>query len=244
MKKIREIIRSLIVVFHFGLFGVGGLFLRYCVIPFKKDIKEKRKVLQNSWKFFIWLLKKFKIIKFEFKGLEKIQNLKETIVVSTHPSFLDIVILMSIIPNSTCFVGERLAQNIFFKGMIELFFIKEGQPVKDWTKECCNMLDKGMNVIVFPSGIRHRKNEHPKIRRGVAMIAQASMKNIAIIKMSTSFDFLYIHQPFYEAGSETVTYYIDYAGTINTTDFINESKDEVSFKTKLVKKISETLYEQ
>lgn len=62
------------------------------------------------------------------------------------------------------------------------------------------MLDMGFNLIVFPTGSRHRKNEHPKIKKGAATIALNANKDITPIEITSSEDFLFIHQPFYAAG--------------------------------------------
>ena len=176
--------------------------------------------------------------------MEKIRNIKNSVIVSTHPSFIDIVILISIIPYSTCFVAERLANNPILKGIVKLLFILEGQPLDKWLKETDKMLDKGLNVIIFPMGIRHRQNETPKIRRGASLIAQKSGKNIVLLDLKTSFDFLFIHQPFYEAGSESVVFNLDYLGEINTKEFLEKYPDDVTFKTEVTKEISKILYKK
>ena len=134
MHKLKCIIRSIIVVFMFALFGMGALVVRYTMMPFNKTQKDNYKTLQKSWKFFIWLLQKSKIIKIDCSDIEKIKDIKNSIIVSTHPSFIDIIILMSIIPYSTCFVAERLSNNPVLKGMVKLLFIIEGQPLEDWLK--------------------------------------------------------------------------------------------------------------
>ena len=188
MYKIKCLIRSSLTVFLFGFFGVATLFVRYVLMAFNKDEMKNYDILQKSFAFFIWLLKTLKIIKLEISDLEKIRNIKNSVIVSTHPSFIDIVILISIIPYSTCFVAERLANNPILKGMVKLLFILEGQPLDKWLEEADKMLDKGLNVIIFPMGIRHRQNETPKIRRGASLIAQKSGKNIVLLDFKTSFE--------------------------------------------------------
>ena len=237
-----RIIRGIMTVFCFGLFGVGALFIRYLIFPFQKSRIKNYETLQKSWQFFIWLLKALTIIKIKEDDIDKLKNIKNSIIVSTHPSFIDIVILMSIIPHSTCFVAEKLSNNPFFKGMVDLLFILEGQNQEQWVKQACDMLDSGLNIIIFPMGTRHRKNEFLKIRRGAALIAQKSKRNIAAIKMETSFDFLQVHQPIYEAGTEPVEYTIEYRGIINTAEFLEKYPDDVTCKTELTKEIKQTLY--
>lgn len=237
-----RIVRSIIAVIFFLLFGIGALFIRYCIFPLQKNRLDNYETLQRSWDFFINLLQKLRILKLQITDLDKIRNIRNSIIVSTHPSFLDIVILMSIIPHSTCFVAERLANNPFLKGMVKLLFIIEGQSIDDMLKETCNKFDENLNVIIFPMGIRHRKNEYPKIRRGTAFIAHKTGKNIVMLNLETSFDFLQINQPFYDAGSEPVIYSLEYLGDINTEDYKKQYTDEVTFKTEVTKQINKTLY--
>lgn len=235
-------IRGALTVFCFGLFGVGALFIRYLIFPFQKNKTENYETLQKSWQFFIWLLQAITIIKLDIDDINRLKNLKNSIIISTHPSFIDIVILMSIIPHSTCFVAEKLSNNPFFKGMVDLLFILEGQEQEKWVKQACDMLDEGINIIIFPMGTRHKKNEFLKIRRGAALIAQKSGKDIEAVKIDTSFDFLANHQAIYDAGLEPVLYKINYIGKISTENYLQQFPDEVSFKTEVTKEIKKMLY--
>lgn len=239
-----KFVRSILAILLFSLFGCGALFMRFFIFPFQKSKMKNYESLQKSWQFFIWLLKKLKILELKADNIEAIKNIKNSIIVSTHPSFIDIVILISIIPYSTGFVAERLARNPFLKGIVNLLFIIEVQSIDEWLKNTCDKLQDGLNVIIFPMGIRHRKNEYPKIRRGTALIAQKSHKNIVMLNLETSFDFLQINQPFYDAGNKTVLYTLNYLGQIDTEDYLNKFPDVVTFKTEITKQISATLYKR
>ena len=78
----------------------------------------------------------------------------------------------------------------------------------------------------------------------VSKTAQNTGKNISLIGIETSFDFLFIHQPFYEAGIEPVIFKIDYLEEIDTQEFLSHIQDEVTFKTQVTKKIEQTLYKK
>jgi len=236
-------IRNTILVCLFVLFGLGALYIRYCILPFKKSKLEQYETLQKSWQFFIRLMQKTKLIKLDINDLEKIKNIKNSIILSTHPSFIDIVILMSIIPHSTCFVAAKLARNPFFRGMVELLFILDVHDIDVWLDNACEKLNNGLNVIIFPMGSRHRRNETPKIRRGAALIAEKSQKDIVLLDIQTSFDFLQGGQAFYDAGKETVLYTIDHLGDISTKEYLEKYDDTVSFKTQISKKIGQILYQ-
>lgn len=247
IKEVKNIIRNSILVFAFGIFGIGALIVRYIVFPTQKlFIKSNEcykikclEILQKTWKFIIGLLKITKIIEV-YADIEKLKNIKNKIIVSSHPSFLDIVILISIIPHSTCLVANKIAKNPFFKGMVDLLFILEGS--ENWENLAFEMMKNGINIIVFPMGSRHKNNETPKIRRGSALLALNSQKDITVLNIKTSAAFLQSGQPFYDAGSEPVKYNISYTGEIETKEFIEKYPDEVTFKTELSKEIARKIY--
>ena len=230
--------RSLIITYLFALFGIGALFIRYLIFPFQKNKIKNYETLQKSWQIFISHMEFFKIINLNID--KNIKDVKNSIIVSTHPSFIDIVILMSIIPHSTCLVAKKLSKNPFFKGIVKLLFIVNGENVENLTNN--KLLKNELNIIIFPMGGRHRKNEHPKIHRGAALLAQKLNKNIVAINIENDFDFLQNRQPFYNAGDKTVNYRIKLITEINTKEYSNKYSDEVSFRTELTKKIRELLY--
>ena len=237
-----KIWRAVLVILLFALFGFGALYITFCIFPFQKNKEQGYKTLKNSWEFFVKLMIKLRILKLEISDIEIIKNIKNSIIVSTHPSFIDIVILMSIIPDSTCFVAEKLGRNPFLKGIAKHLFILEGQPLDVWMNEALEKINNGLSIIIFPMGGRHRRNEFPKIRRGCALIAQKSGRDIHAISINTDVDFLQNGQAIYEAGEKEVLYNIDYLGKINTQEYLDKIKDDVAFKTEITKQISSILY--
>lgn len=157
-------IRSILAVFCFFIFGIGAVILNFLLFPFIKNNKELcSDIIHNTWRFFVNLMMFLKLFRLDVKKLEKIEN---KVIVSTHPSFIDIVILIALIPRSTCFVKKELAHNPILKNLVTSIFITNEVELDELKSESKKMLDRGFNVIIFPSGIRHRRDEFPKIRKG------------------------------------------------------------------------------
>lgn len=231
-------IRSILAVFCFFIFGIGAVILNFLLFPFIKNNKELcSDIIHNTWRFFVNLMMFLKLFRLDVKNLEKIEN---KVIVSTHPSFIDIVILIALIPRSTCFVKKELAHNPILKNLVTSIFITNEVELDELKSESKKMLDRGFNVIIFPSGIRHRRDEFPKIRKGASLVALNAGKNIVPVKVFSDRDFLFINQPFYAVSDRCVNFEIEQMREINIADFIGES--EIITKQRLTHKIEEELY--
>ena len=231
-------IRSILAVFCFFIFGIGAVILNFLLFPFIKNNKELcSDIIHYTWKFFVNLMMWIKLFRLDIKKLGKIKN---KVIVSTHPSFIDIVILIALIPRSTCFVKKELAHNPILKNLVTSIFITNEVELEELKSESKKMLDRGFNVIIFPSGIRHRRDEFPKIRKGASLVALNAGKNIVPVRMFSDRDFLFINQPFYAVSDRCVNFEIEQMREINIADFIGES--EIITKQRLTNKIEDELY--
>ena len=231
-------IRSLMVFISFFVFGCGAVLLNFFVFPFIKSKKTLcSDIIHYAWKFFVYFMMAIGLFKLDIKNLSKIEN---KIIVATHPSFIDIVILIALIPHSTCFVKKELAYNPILKNLVNSMFITNEVELEELKSESKNMLDLGFNVIIFPSGIRHRRNEFPKIKKGASLIALNANKNIVPIRFFSDGDFMFINQPFYEVDKKRVTFEIEEMPEINIQNFISDS--EIVSKKNITKQIEKSLY--
>ena len=234
MKKFR----STMVFLSFFVFGLGAALLNFFVFPFIKNNKTLcSDIIHYASKFFVYFMMILGLFKLDIKNLSKIEN---KVIVATHPSFIDIVILIALIPHSTCFVKKELAYNPILKNLVNSIFITNEVELEELKSESKKMLDLGFNVIIFPSGIRHRRNEFPKIKKGASLIALNANKNIVPIRFFSNNDFMFINQPFYKVGEKRVTFEIEQMSEINVQDFISAS--EIVSKKKITQQIEKSLY--
>lgn len=243
-----KIFRSILIVFSFFIFGIGSLFLNLILFPIEKkvlnnEIKYKEfasNIIQRLWLFFLKFIIFIRLIDIKTDDIEKLKSIKNKIIVSTHPSFIDIVILIALIPKSTCYVKSSLAKNKIINRLVNSIFVSNDLSLDEMQVETQKMIELGFNVIIFPMGIRHRKNEFPKIKKGASLIATKTNKNIIPIQLFANGDFLFINQPFYECGSKTVTFSLKVCKEIKINEFYNDS--EIIYKQNVTKEIEKRLY--
>lgn len=244
-----KIFRSALVLFSFGIFGIGAFIINFLLFPAAKLFIKKENLnnfysetIHKTWMFFTNFLIFTGVMKLNVKDLEEIKKIKNKIIVSTHPSFIDVVILIGLIPKTTCIAKDALAQNPIMKNILNTIFITNEANLKEFKQRTKELLDEGFNIIIFPSGIRHRKNEFPKIKKGAALIALNAKKNIVPLKLYTDFDFLFIHQPIWEAGENPVIFSLEKCHEINVLAEIEGQDSEIIIKKNITKLIENSLY--
>lgn len=163
----------------FALFGVGGLLLSVIVFPLQrlviKDTKAQkalaRKTVHHTFKFFIAFMQFVGIFKFNLQQAQQLRSLNGHLVMANHPSLIDVVVLISMIPNADCVVKTHLFKNMFLKGVVSnTGYISNADP-EGLLEDCEASLKAGNNLIIFPQGTRTKPEENLRFQRGAANIA-------------------------------------------------------------------------
>jgi len=163
------IYRVLVKWFSFFFFGMISLILVLIVFPFMCLFfhpqewfkKYGRRFVSSSMKFFVSLMHFLGIVDLEVDNRENYRHLSSKILVANHPSLLDIVMLLSLIPNADCIVNTRLDRNVIVKGIVRRIYILNSLDFDDLIQACNESLRQGNCLIIFPG-----RNQNPPIRQG------------------------------------------------------------------------------
>ena len=220
--------KSFLILICFCIFGVGALFISFIIFPTigllapeqsKKMIYAD--VIHSTWKFFINLLQKIDIIKIKFNDEKLLSDLSGKVIVASHPTFIDIVILIGTIPNSTCLAKKETLKNPFFSNIVKSIYIINDTELEKFKSETDKFLKAGFNIIIFPSGTRTTDKEDTKLHKGSAVIALNSNAGIIPIKITTDYPFLQKNGSICDIGEQPVTYNIEVKDEIYPQNYAN-----------------------
>ncbi|MBU2970272.1 1-acyl-sn-glycerol-3-phosphate acyltransferase [Pseudoalteromonas sp. C2R02] len=209
-KKLNYIWRVLATGFCFLCFGIGGLLLSALVFPVQglviKDLKirkiKARKTVHYSFKFFVSLMQFLGVIDFNTKNINDIKKVQGQLILANHPSLIDVVVLISVIPNADCVVKAHLFKNPFIRGVVKnTGYISNADP-EGLLIDCKNSLEAGNNLIIFPEGTRSKPGEKIAFQRGAANIALRCMANITGVIIKVVPSTLTKSAPWYRIPSE------------------------------------------
>jgi len=170
----------------FFIFGLATLTLVLIVFPFMRIFihpaerfkKYGRRFISFSMRGFVSFMHIFGIVNLEPDNRENYRRLSSKIVVANHPSLLDIIMLLSLIPNVDCIVNTSLNRNVIVKGVVRQLYILNSMDIENIFQACSESLKLGNCLVIFPEGTRTPRSGKVTIKRGAARIALVSGCNI------------------------------------------------------------------
>lgn len=179
--------------FAFALFGLGGIVFGFFLTPWLKMAggtpEEKKSLARRAVKrwfgLFVSVVTSLGLVRIEVKNPEAFQK-KGAILAANHPSLIDIVCLLSIVPEATTIVKASLLKNWFTRAPI----LGAGYIPNDAGPEALGLLEaelsRGVSFVIFPEGTRTpiQLSEIPKMHRGTAQLALHANRPITPVRIS------------------------------------------------------------
>lgn len=174
----------------FALFGFGGLVLGATVFPAIRLLSPReatgrrcRRAIQRSFRLFLAVLSVLRLMRFEFYGEERLLDLRGRLVIANHPSLIDVVVLISRIPDARCVVKHAVWRSPFLGTVVRLAGYVPSVDPQDVVDRTVRLLRAGETVVLFPEGTRTRKDRPVTVRRGAALILLRSDRPAVPIRL-------------------------------------------------------------
>lgn len=167
--------------FCFAVFGFGGLALTTFVFPAllmsgsggKRSVRARR-IIHKAFRTFMQLMERCGVMRFEISGAERLTNCRKTLILANHPTLIDVVALISLIPTASCVVKRSLWDNPFLGGVVRAArYISNGDS-EQLIAQCAEDLAAGNPLVIFPEGTRSQPGEPLRFLRGASYIALRS----------------------------------------------------------------------
>ena len=162
----------------FAGFGVGGLVLALVVFPAlrlatgsRKDVQRRcRYAIHLGFRLFLWAAEAFGVLSCEVRHRERLHDLRGKLVIANHPSLIDVILLISRIPNAHCVVKEGVWRNPFLGLVVRAAGYLPNTRADAVLDSVVGLLRSGETVVLFPEGTRTPRGKVPVVRRGTAII--------------------------------------------------------------------------
>ncbi|MDR2842771.1 MAG: 1-acyl-sn-glycerol-3-phosphate acyltransferase [Spirochaetaceae bacterium] len=172
-------------IFGFGTVLIGLLLfpvMSLFVHPEERFKKKGRAIISAVWYGFCKVMCFLGGVAIELDNKQAYKNLSSKIIVANHPSLLDVVMIISLIPNADCIVNASLKRNIV-NGVIRRIYISNSLEFSELSARCKKTLDEGNCLVIFPEGSRTPRTGHLPLKRGAARISVLTQNPIIPIRI-------------------------------------------------------------
>lgn len=241
--------RCFIKIICYIYFGVGAMILAIFIFPWIRLLvhgKEKyqiaaRRFVSGTFCHFVRFMQITKAADMKIESITPFHNLRGKVIIANHPSILDFVYIMSLVPNANCIVRGNLTHTVL-RGVIKQCYIVNTLDFDELCVLCKETLDKGNCVIIFPEGTRTPRHGNNPYKKGAARIALFSGSDVQPIHIGGNDKYgLGKHDPFWSYNhEEEYLYDIKLLDQIKIEDYKNISPTLAPKH--LINKMQESLY--
>ncbi|MBQ4890090.1 1-acyl-sn-glycerol-3-phosphate acyltransferase [Shewanella sp. MMG014] len=235
------------------VFGLGGLLSSLTVLPIlrlwpgtkQQRIARVQKAVHIMFKGFVWMLSATGVIKVSTKTLPSLSEAKGVIVVANHPTLVDVVVLISLMPNAGCIVKQGLWRNPFIRGVLASAGYIPNRGADLLLKDCQQVLATDTNLIIFPEGTRTLVGAKTNpFARGAANIALRTQTDIMPVILRIDVAGLTKQQPWYELPRQTINMSVEMGAPFEYLRYDASQNNEAKMARVLTRELHQYYAEQ
>jgi len=171
--------------FSFFIFGTNAVILGILILPLMRLVlhpktrfqKYGRRFISLFFRLFVLIMTVLGAVKLKPDNRKNYRNLSSRIIVANHPSLLDVVMLISLIPNADCIVNAYLKQHIL-TAVVKQLYIINSDDLDSVLHSCTESLKQGNCLLIFPEGTRTPRTGKVILKKGAARLSLLSGFNI------------------------------------------------------------------
>jgi 1-acyl-sn-glycerol-3-phosphate acyltransferase len=132
---------------------------------------KPRRLVSFFFAIFVWEMRLLGVLTLKVNNKNSLKNLRSKIIVANHPSLLDVVLLISLLPNADCIVNGLLGKRNMLQVIVNTLYISNELDFAEISKRAANSLSNGNCIIIFPEGTRSIPGKPIDLKKGAARLA-------------------------------------------------------------------------
>ena len=211
--------RGVLALLFFLAFGIGALVIGCVLFPpmalFRARRVMRALVLASS-RLFVWAARVtglFRVVVTP-EDRARLAAMRGCVVVASHPTLIDVVLLLAFLPNATAVAKAEAGRNFFYSRIVNAAFLVNDDPLR-LLDEAKTLLARGANLVIFPEGTR-TPTDAPwrKLHRGAAQVALHVGAPVQCVSITSDPPVLAKGQSAWDVGDRIITFTLSARGEI------------------------------
>lgn len=225
--------RCLVTIACFVAFGLGGTLLSAFFFPMLAALPgssprrhaRARRVVGFFFRLLVRILEKSGCMRLETSGLERLKGVRGALILANHPSYIDVVVLLSLLPQANCVVKGALWRNPFYWGIVRAAGYINNTSPEAVVDACSTALAEGESLLLFPEGTRTVPGSALQFLRGAAHIALKAKPAIVPVLIFCNPPTLTKGEPFWRVPATPFTFRVDVLDALPSAHFGPATED-------------------
>jgi 1-acyl-sn-glycerol-3-phosphate acyltransferase len=236
----------------FVVFGLAGLIMGLILFPLMfvfvpdRDIRKikARKMIGKAFGAFVWMIKSLGVIDHRIDGREHIHGRQNRLIIANHPTLIDVVILISLFPQSSCVIKSAVTRNVFMRSVIGAAdYISNSEP-EELLASCTACLTSGASLVLFPEGTRTTLDHAIDFKPGAATVAARAGVEIIPVAIHCSPVFLNKEVPWHFVPPERPMFTIRILPPVNISELVQVEDSERRIRNDLNKALLDIIRQE
>jgi 1-acyl-sn-glycerol-3-phosphate acyltransferase len=212
----------------FALFGLVALTLSagliiLSLVPIKRAVKRHytRYSVMLIARLYVYCFRALGVLKVKFENMHLLSQ-PGALVIANHPTLLDAILLMSVMPRANFIVKAAVANNPFLSVIVSMAgYIPNNELGIALVKEASAALKRGETLMIFPEGTRTDLEHGMSFKRSAAIIALQANCPILPVLISCEPITLRKHEPWYSIPKTIPLFHLRALPPLQISDCIN-----------------------
>jgi len=135
-------------------------------------------LINRYFLFLLSILRTAGVMRIEVRGMEFLREADAALVIANHPSYLDVFVLLALMPRATCVVKGGVWDHPLMAAAVRTAGYISNSAPEELVEHCKRSLAAGEPLLIFPEGTRTSPDEPLRFLRGAARIALESERPI------------------------------------------------------------------
>lgn len=226
--RLSQLHRLLATGLGFAVFGIFGVLFKVILLPYtlrstQGDLPRQlkaRRLVGKSWYWFTRYLEKSGILSAEFEGFERLGRPGQ-LILANHPSLLDVVFILSRVPEANCIVKAGLQSNPSMSSQIRACGYIPNTEDLEFIDKIHDILQHEC-LLVFPEGTRTGWDGNIAFHRGAVSMGLRSAQVITPITIQMQPPNFKKDQAWYKIPAQKVRYRFVVGEDIHPADWLRE----------------------
>jgi 1-acyl-sn-glycerol-3-phosphate acyltransferase len=234
----------------FVWFGIGILIFSGLILPIihlcsadkQRAQQTSRRAVHYGFRLHIGWMNRTGVLDYEVHNSQALSEGR--LIVANHPSLIDVIFIISQLPDAYCVVKGDLSRNLFTRLIFKATgYVTHTEPDR-LIDECVALINSGATIVMFPEGTRTIPGQRPTFRNGASVILCRTLCPLVPVFLTIAPATLAKGEAWFKVPDTKFHYSMSVGNAISPHELIEQDATERQNARKCTQRLQDTFFDR